>query len=245
MPFARVLEVALIVRDALDAAGHAELREDDRLARHPRVRADRPRADAEAGVDVRQGVRADAGEAAAGADHRRVPDRQAPAGPRARRLQPERVGADAGVGLFRAPKPRAPVSMPVTWKEIEQGVTIEQFTLKNARQRIKKLGDLWKPLLPRQRGRGVDLSDNVHREESCCHAMHEPRRSMHSIAPYPPMEAKLVDDDPAAGRSWQYEPKWDGFRCLAFRDGDKVELQSKAGQPLARYFPEIVEALRR
>ena len=45
-------------------------------------------------------------------------------------------------------------------------------------------------------------------------------------------------------RAWQYEPKWDGFRCLAFRDGDEVELQSKAGQPLGRYFPEVVEAVR-
>jgi bifunctional non-homologous end joining protein LigD len=45
------------------------------------------------------------------------------------------------------PKPQAPVSMPVTWKEIEKGVTIEQFTLKNARQRIKKCGDLFAPLL--------------------------------------------------------------------------------------------------
>ena len=45
------------------------------------------------------------------------------------------------------------------------------------------------------------------------------------------------------GQNWEYEPKWDGFRCLAFRDGDKVELQSKSGQPLERYFPEIVEAL--
>jgi ATP-dependent DNA ligase len=61
--------------------------------------------------------------------------------------------------------------------------------------------------------------------------------------PYPPMEAKLVDEIPD-GALWQYEPKWDGFRCLAFRDGDKIELQSKAGQPLGRYFPEIVEALR-
>ena len=56
------------------------------------------------------------------------------------------------------------------------------------------------------------------------------------------MEAKLVDEIPH-GELWQYEPKWDGFRCLAFRDGDKVELQSKAGQPLGRYFPEIVDAL--
>jgi ATP-dependent DNA ligase len=43
------------------------------------------------------------------------------------------------------------------------------------------------------------------------------------------------------GPVWQYEPKWDGFRCLVFRDGDRVELQSKAGKSLKRYFPELVE----
>jgi ATP-dependent DNA ligase len=59
---------------------------------------------------------------------------------------------------------------------------------------------------------------------------------------YPPMEMRAVSDVPD-GPQWQYEPKWDGFRCLAFRDGDGVELQSKAGQPLGRYFPEIVAAL--
>src|SRR2546426_12040927 len=59
---------------------------------------------------------------------------------------------------------------------------------------------------------------------------------------YPPMEAKSVEQLPS-GESWQYEPKWDGFRFLAFRDGDQVALQSKSGQPLARYFPELVEAL--
>jgi ATP-dependent DNA ligase len=60
--------------------------------------------------------------------------------------------------------------------------------------------------------------------------------------PFLPMEALLVGEIPA-GEQWEYEPKWDGFRCLAFRDGDEIELQSKSGQPLARYFPEIVEAL--
>src|SRR6266446_6864669 len=59
---------------------------------------------------------------------------------------------------------------------------------------------------------------------------------------YPPMEAKSVDQLPS-GADWQYEPKWDGFRCLAFRDGDNVVLQSKSGQPLTRYFPELVDAL--
>jgi ATP-dependent DNA ligase len=57
------------------------------------------------------------------------------------------------------------------------------------------------------------------------------------------MEARLVDEIPT-DPGWQYEPKWDGFRCLAFRDGDTIELQSKSGQPLARYFPEVVEHLR-
>jgi ATP-dependent DNA ligase len=56
------------------------------------------------------------------------------------------------------------------------------------------------------------------------------------------MEALSVDAIPV-GKEWQYEPKWDGFRCLAFRDGAHIELQSKSGQPLARYFPELVNAL--
>ena len=61
--------------------------------------------------------------------------------------------------------------------------------------------------------------------------------------PYPPMEAKTVDSIPE-GPGWLYEPKWDGFRCLAFRDGNNLQLQSKSGQPLERYFPELVDALR-
>src|SRR6478672_2340908 len=61
--------------------------------------------------------------------------------------------------------------------------------------------------------------------------------------PYLPMEAQTADEIPE-GANWQYEPKWDGFRCVVFRDGEKVQLQSKAGQPLARYFPDLVEAFR-
>jgi len=60
--------------------------------------------------------------------------------------------------------------------------------------------------------------------------------------PLPPMEARLVEEIPT-GDGWQYEPKWDGFRCVAFRDGEQIFLQSKAGQPLARYFPDIVGVL--
>ena len=60
--------------------------------------------------------------------------------------------------------------------------------------------------------------------------------------PYLPMEAQSVSALPE-GDEWQYEPKWDGFRCLVFRDGAKIELQSKSGQQLARYFPELVSAV--
>jgi ATP-dependent DNA ligase len=57
------------------------------------------------------------------------------------------------------------------------------------------------------------------------------------------MEAKLVDELPH-DEGWQFEPKWDGFRCLAFKSGTAVVLQAKSGKPLTRYFPEIAEAVR-
>ncbi len=57
------------------------------------------------------------------------------------------------------------------------------------------------------------------------------------------MEAKRVDKLPT-GANWQFEPKWDGFRAIVFRSGKEVAIQSKAGQPLGRYFPELVEAFR-
>jgi ATP-dependent DNA ligase len=59
---------------------------------------------------------------------------------------------------------------------------------------------------------------------------------------YPVMEAATAATIPS-GEEWQYEPKWDGFRCLAFRDENEIELRSKSNQPLARYFPELVSAL--
>jgi ATP-dependent DNA ligase len=59
---------------------------------------------------------------------------------------------------------------------------------------------------------------------------------------YQPMEASPAASLPS-GPAWQYEPKWDGFRCLAFRDQRKVDLQSKSGKPLTRYFPELVATL--
>src|SRR3954469_1918864 len=56
-----------------------------------------------------------------------------------------------------------------------------------------------------------------------------------------PMLARLARELPLG--DYVYEPKWDGFRCLAFRDGDDVDLRSRNDRPLARYFPEVVEAL--
>jgi ATP-dependent DNA ligase len=59
-----------------------------------------------------------------------------------------------------------------------------------------------------------------------------------------PMEAKLVAELPE-DPGWQFEPKWDGFRCLAFRAGPQIDLRAKSGKPLARYFPEVVAMLKR
>lgn len=62
--------------------------------------------------------------------------------------------------------------------------------------------------------------------------------------PIAPMLARLEDEIPA-GEGWRYEPKWDGFRAIVFRDGDQIEIASRNGQPLARYFPELLEAFAR
>ena len=62
------------------------------------------------------------------------------------------------------------------------------------------------------------------------------------MPPVGPMLAKSVKSIPTG--DYLYEPKWDGFRCIAFRDGDEVELASRGEKPLTRYFPEVVEALR-
>jgi ATP-dependent DNA ligase len=63
------------------------------------------------------------------------------------------------------------------------------------------------------------------------------------VPPFAPMEARVAAAIPD-GPEWQYEPKWDGFRMLAFRDGAEVFLQSRDGKPFARYFPEVENAIR-
>src|SRR5947209_6205415 len=63
------------------------------------------------------------------------------------------------------------------------------------------------------------------------------------MPPLLPMLAKRVDALPS-GDGWIYEPKWDGFRALVFRDGDAIVLQSRDEKPLERYFPELLAPLR-
>ena len=60
------------------------------------------------------------------------------------------------------------------------------------------------------------------------------------VPPVAPMLAKLARELPE-GEGLFYEPKWDGFRCIVFRDGDDVVLGSRNEKPLTRYFPELVE----
>ena len=61
--------------------------------------------------------------------------------------------------------------------------------------------------------------------------------------PVLPMLAKRVDELPTAG-TWIFEPKWDGFRALVFRDGNEILIQSRDEKPLQRYFPELLDPLR-
>src|SRR4029453_5767258 len=63
------------------------------------------------------------------------------------------------------------------------------------------------------------------------------------MPPLSPMLAKSADELPL-GEGWLYEPKWDGFRCVVFRDGAEVVLDSRNERPLTRYFPELLEPLQ-
>jgi ATP-dependent DNA ligase len=72
---------------------------------------------------------------------------------------------------------------------------------------------------------------------------HTERDSSMATTDLLPMEAKLVSDLPDDG-AWQFEPKWDGFRALVFRQGNDVEIMSKSGKSLSRYFPEVVHVMR-
>ncbi|HEY9288168.1 MAG TPA: ATP-dependent DNA ligase [Candidatus Dormibacteraeota bacterium] len=63
------------------------------------------------------------------------------------------------------------------------------------------------------------------------------------MPPFVPMEAKVQAELPR-GDAWQYEPKWDGFRAIVFKDGDEIVIHSRNARPLTRYFPELVPAIQ-
>ena len=156
VPFARVLEVALIVRDALDGlkmpsfaktTGSRGIHIYVPIVRGPTQKEVWTFAKALAVTLAKQEPKLITSEY-------RIAKR--PAGRVLVDYNQNAWGRTlAGVYSVR-PKPQAPVSMPVTWKEIERGITIEQFNLKNARPRIKRVGDLWKGVLPDARRR-IDL----------------------------------------------------------------------------------------
>ena len=152
-----VTDAGLILREALDSLGMPSVREDHRLTRAPRLRADSSTARS---------------RRMSGPSPRRSPSSSRPATPtlmtseyRVAKRPRGRVLVDynqnawgrtlASIYSVR-PRPLAPVSTPVTWKEVEKGIRIEDFRLDNVRRRIKRTGDLWKPLL-QARGR-VDLA---------------------------------------------------------------------------------------
>src|SRR5687767_13967243 len=72
--------------------------------------------------------------------------------------------------------------------------------------------------------------------------MMEPAVALPFAAPLAPMLSSAADALPG-GEGWQFEPKWDGFRTLVFRDGDEILLQSRDERPMNRYFPELVAPL--
>src|ERR1700721_1962772 len=160
-------------------------------------------------------------------DHRGIPRCKAPAQPCTRRLQPERMEPDSGVRLFRPAKAGSHrlntdyLAGSGTWRR--DGRFHHEDCAAPTRQN-------WRLVEAAARTEGP------HESREIC-------MTLPLSKTYAPMEAQPAEDLPK-GSEWHYEPKWDGFRCLAFRDGDRVDLESKSGKPLTRYFPELVEALR-
>jgi bifunctional non-homologous end joining protein LigD len=153
VPFARVLEVALILRDALDGLG---------MPCYPKTTGSRgihvyvPIVRGPTQKQVWTFAKAFAQTMAKQSPALITAEYKIAKRPQGRVLVDYNQNAwGRTLSSLYSVRPRegAPVSMPVTWKEIEKGITIEQFTMKTARQRIKKLGDLWAPLLPESKGR--------------------------------------------------------------------------------------------
>lgn len=85
-------------------------------------------------------------------------------------------------------------------------------------------------------------TDHIH--AACVRGCNVQRLALPLAPPIKPQLARSSRELPA-GDQWRFEPKWDGFRTIVFRDGDDVHLQSRNGKPMNRYFPEVVEQLGR
>ena len=148
VPFERLREAALTVRDALAGARHAGLRQDHRLPRLPRVRADRARPDAEGRLGrSRSGSRwrsPRARPALLTAEYRIA---RRPAGRVLVDYNQNAWGRTLASVYSVRPHPRALVSTPVTWDEVARGVRLEDLHIGNVPARVRARGDLWAPLL--------------------------------------------------------------------------------------------------
>jgi ATP-dependent DNA ligase len=120
---------------------------------------------------------------------------------------------------------------------VRKGVELEAFSLPNVPERVRRTGNSWREPCWRRSRSTLGISMSTRRKGRA-----KKTDGLPLSTTLEPMEAALADELPK-GDGWIYEPKWDGFRCLAFRGADAVDLRSKAGKPLARYFPDIVEAI--
>jgi hypothetical protein len=216
VPFARVREVALILRDALDSIGMPSYaKTTGSRGIHVYVPIVRGPTQKQVWAVAKQ-IAGDAGGSEAQADHRRVREGEAPAGACARRLQPERVGTNASQHLLGA---AAVACARVHARDLARG---------GRGIRDRRLQDRQRAGTPGRDRRSVEAAEPQARPLPARTGL-SMKLGLPIEPPLPPMEATLTDRLPS-GEGWQYEPKWDGFRCLAFRNGSSVELQSKSGR---------------
>ena len=131
----------------------------------------------------------------------------------------------------------APVSMPMSWAQVRAGLDPSRFTIRTAPRSDRQVRPVGRLLRS-----GASLpagGEEARRQDAALSAM-ALRASAHHRADGSAIWSKRLPDDDG----WQFEPKWDGFRCLVFKSGDDVDLRSKSGKPLSRYFPDVVERVR-
>ena len=143
-------------------------------------------------------------------------------------------------------RPGATVSMPLTWPQVRADSRSDAFYPSLRPRFARQDGCVDGILRQRASAGGVDQvafgkGRRVTMADADAAAMDESDYGLPLDTP--PMEARTADVLPLDDGEWQYEPKWDGFRCLAFKAGDAVELRAKSGKPLGRYFPEMVALL--